>query len=404
MHSQLAAVLRVLALSSLFGCTATAVAQAHPDAPDTAISTASNARSVPLFLSGANPHRQGLLRLINHSDRPGTVRIHAIDDAGRRFGPVAVRLGANAARHLTSQDLEMGNPSKNLATGIGSGHGDWRLEFDTALDIGALSYAQTPDGFLALLGGAATELGDGACRIDFFDNASGHGPTSLLRLTNAGDADAEVAIEGTDDRGRSAPGGAVRIALPAGASRTVSASDLESGSADLSGRLGSGIGKWRLSVSAAPADASVQVTNLLDGAGGNLAIPAPCMAAPGAADRSGDVVVASDAADRWGNDPYQLVSADIVGDTLRATLSYGGGCADHAFTLVLSDAVLMIDPVRLNARIAHDANGDACEAWMTRELAFDLEAVRELHGGGSGTVVLVLTTPQGEQIDLPYTF
>ena len=420
MHSQLAAVLRVLALSSLFGCTAAAVANAPAtrNADDAAISTAASgdhAPGVPLFLSGAHPDRQGLVRLINHSDRSGMVHIHAIDDAGQRFGPVAVRLHANAARHLTSQDLEMGNPRKNLATGIGSGHGDWRLTFDTVLDISALSYAQMSDGFLAPLGGTITDIADSACRIDFFNSASSHGPTSLLRLTNAGTEDAEIAIEATDDRGQPAPGGAVRIALPAGASRTVSADDLESGSADLAGSLGDGAGKWRLSVSAEPYGTPVQVTNLLSGASGDLAVPAPCTPdavidagiddGTGIIDQmDGAVVVAPDGTDDWGSDPYELASVDIEGDMLLATLSYGGGCEDHVFTLVLSDSVRMTDPVRLPARIAHEANGDACEAWLTSERSFDLQPVRELHGGDSGTVILVLTTPQDEQIEVTYTF
>ena len=44
--------------------------------------------------------------------------------------------------------------------------------------------------------------------------------------------------------------------------------------------------------------------------------------------------------------------------------------------------------------LAHDANGDACEAWLTQDYEFDLTTVsdlyRRVYGGGPGRVVLRL--------------
>ena len=38
---------------------------------------------VPLFMSASDPDgRQGFVRIVNHSDRGGAVRIYGIDDAG----------------------------------------------------------------------------------------------------------------------------------------------------------------------------------------------------------------------------------------------------------------------------------------------------------------------------------
>ena len=54
---------------------------------------------------------------------------------------------------------------------------------------------------------------------------------SLLRLVNPNDAEVEVEIDGLDDRGEPPPEGKVRLTLPAGAACTISAQELESGTA-----------------------------------------------------------------------------------------------------------------------------------------------------------------------------
>ena len=103
--------------------------------------------SIPLF-NPAGSVQQGFLRIINRSERAGTVRIHAVDDSGERFGPVDLSLGAMATAHLNSMDLEAGNPGRGLSAGIGDGEGDWRLELSTDLDIEPLAYARSSEGFV----------------------------------------------------------------------------------------------------------------------------------------------------------------------------------------------------------------------------------------------------------------
>ena len=65
---------------------------------------------------------------------------------------------------------------------------------------------------------------------------------------NPGEADAVVAIAAVDDKGLS-PGEGATVTIPAGASRTYTAAELESGSAaGLEGAIGDGTGKWRLAL------------------------------------------------------------------------------------------------------------------------------------------------------------
>ena len=110
--------------------------------------------------------------------------------------------------------------------------------------------------------------------------------------------------------------------------------------------------------------------------------------------------------DALGTDAYQLRAAAIHDDTLVATVSHAGGCKVHAFTLAVADTFRETDPVRLQAHLAHNGNGDRCEAWLSKALRFDLGPVKALYqqayGQDQGTIVLVLeNAPSGE---LTYQF
>ena len=109
--------------------------------------------------------------------------------------------------------------------------------------------------------------------------------------------------------------------------------------------------------------------------------------------RSGSVVV-SNAPGSWGDDDYVLNAVAIVGDALMLNVSYGGGCSMHRFTLVASETFMESSPVQLAVLLAHDANGDACKAWLTEDYRFDLRVIRdryrEAYGRGPGEVVRLL--------------
>ena len=212
--------------------------------------TLPNHHALPLFLSAREaPMRQSLARIVNRSAEAGTVSIRAIDDSGEARGPLALSLGAGHAAHFSSDDLETGNPAEGLPAGVGPGNGDWRLRLSTALDVEALAYVATQDGFLAAMHDVVPAAGL-RHRVPMFNPASNRQQASQLRLINANAEAAEVTISAQDDLGAAAPGGTVVLTLPGGEARTVSAAQLEAGGAALRGGLGDGAGKWRLSVSA----------------------------------------------------------------------------------------------------------------------------------------------------------
>ena len=226
---------------------------------------AAAAHRVAFFPSAADPVREGFVRVINHELRPGTVDIHAIDDAGRRFGPAALAVGAGETVHFNSGDLETGDAGKGLSRATGPGEGDWRLELDSGLDIEVLAYVRTADGFLTSMHDTVA-AGETGRRVAFFNPGGNEDQASRLRVVNVGGDTAEVAVTGVDDAG--VPGlGEVRFAVPSGAARTVTARELESGDG-LDGALGDGAGKWRLLVRSA---GDIEVLNLLDSPAGHVA-------------------------------------------------------------------------------------------------------------------------------------
>ncbi|MDE0470100.1 MAG: hypothetical protein OYL97_23880 [Candidatus Poribacteria bacterium] len=114
-------------------------------------------------------------------------------------------------------------------------------------------------------------------------------------------------------------------------------------------------------------------------------------------------VFIGDAGDRFGTDEYTLNSATITDDTLDISVSYSGGCEDHQFTLVVSDTFLESFPVQLHASIAHNANGDTCEAYPTDNYRFDLTPIKTLYQNAyrqeAGTIILRLkNAPNGELV------
>ena len=215
-----------------------------------------------MFPTAADPNLQGFARVINHSERAGTVEITAIDDQGTTFGPVSLAINAKATVHFNSGDLENGNAAKGLPTGTGSGDGDWRLRLSSDLDLEALAYIRTPaDGFLTSMHDLVTEGDDGRHRVPIFNPGSNIDQVSRLRLINPGDRTATVTITGIDDAGAS-PGGEVEVSVPARASTTLDAAELEAVATD--DGLGDGAGKWQLFVAS---DTPIQVVSLMALAG-----------------------------------------------------------------------------------------------------------------------------------------
>ena len=222
---------------------------------------------MPLFPGGGG--RLGPPGLCAGDQRFGHRRarssIKAYDETERDYEAVVLTIGGNEVVHFNSDDLEQGSPQKGLSGGTGAGEGDWRLELTSDLQIEVLSYIRTTDGFLTAMHDVAPSAGN-RHRVAVFNPGSNRSQESLLRLVNAGDDEAHVMVAGLDGDGM--PGaGEVRLSVPPGGTRTVSARELEDGGDGLEGALGDGGGKWQLTVMS---DVPVTAMSLLRSPTGHL--------------------------------------------------------------------------------------------------------------------------------------
>lgn len=108
------------------------------------------------------------------------------------------------------------------------------------------------------------------------------------------------------------------------------------------------------------------------------------------------IIVALEAdPDAFPNDPLFVDDAQVVGQSLEASVSYGGGCASHEIDLVAFGGWLESFPVQVNVFLSHEDNGDPCDAQLSEVRTFDLrplaEAYRSAYGPGDpGETVVVL--------------
>ena len=223
--------------------------------------------AVPLLVpAGTSAEPQGVLRLLNGTAESGTVEIYAIDDSGTRSGPATFMLNASAAIEFTATDLQSGNATLGLTGGIGANVGDARLEIETELYIVPLAFVRAADGTLSAIHdtvrgvSSADESGVYSYDVPIFNLSTEVIQVSRLRLINPGDASAAVTISGRDDSGAAATGADVTLTLAAGGSKTLTAQQLEAGGTDVTGQLGAGTGRWRLTVSS---DQPLQVVNIV---------------------------------------------------------------------------------------------------------------------------------------------
>ena len=118
-------------------------------------------------------------------------------------------------------------------------------------------------------------------------------------------------------------------------------------------------------------------------------------------------VFIGDADGRFGTDKYTLNIASINGDTLTINVSYGGGCEKHEMTLVVSESFLESFPVQLPVSLAHNANGDNCEAWLTEDHNFDLTPIKTLYQKSyqqeAGTIILRLKDAPNSEFVYKFT-
>jgi YVTN family beta-propeller protein len=206
---------------------------------------------LPMANPGANSNQQTFLRFNNPNDATTQVEVYGIDDGGFRSGDGAISftLDANASKQITAQDVENGNADKNLGNQLCDGQGKWQLAVRSDKTINVMGLIRTPDGFLTSLNDVVPL--EGSSNVAYFANpASNTNQQTFLRVVNLSGNAGTVTITGIDDSGADSPG-SVSVVLSPYEGKQLTAQDLENGntSKGLTGSLGDGQGKWRLTFS-----------------------------------------------------------------------------------------------------------------------------------------------------------
>lgn len=71
-------------------------------------------------------------------------------------------------------------------------------------------------------------------------------------------------------------------------------------------------------------------------------------------------------------DDYEIDSAFIEDDILTLKVAYGGGCKTHYFFAYVPNFIYLSNPPQMDLYLHHFGNNDMCEAYIHRDLKFDL--------------------------------
>ena len=281
----------------------------------------------------SNVDQQTFMRVINTADAVGTVTISGVDDNGSIApnGDVQFDLGPFESKQMNAQDLEAGNAAKGLMGALGNGSRRWQLTVSSSLTLQVMNLIRTSDGFVTNLSRLAPNPSVSVNDVLFVNPGSNLDQRSFLRIVNRSGQAGNVIISGIDDTGNPAPGGDMTFGIGAFAAKEITAVDLENGNAGagLTGALGDGSGKWRLSITA---DADLAVMSLLDTRDGFLTnvstgLPTPTVA--GATE-----LLANDgvSADQFGDSVAFDGPRALIGARLDDDNGNGSGSA-YVFTL-----------------------------------------------------------------------
>jgi hypothetical protein len=107
-------------------------------------------------------------------------------------------------------------------------------------------------------------------------------------------------------------------------------------------------------------------------------------------------------------DHYQLADLKLDGHVLHTRVGFSGCSPDHPLQLYMSGGFMESHPVQARLVLMHDDRGEMCDAAWSAERAWDLSPIVRLYAqqyrSRTGTVVLRLTTPNGDQHEVRFTF
>ncbi len=100
------------------------------------------------------------------------------------------------------------------------------------------------------------------------------------------------------------------------------------------------------------------------------------------------------------SDAFSIQDAQIKGNTLLLTITYGGGCAEHKFEFIGSPMIMKSMPPIRSVQLIHDSANDNCKAIVTRIVEIDLKNIAYTPKPGSELMLML----KGWDKKIKYTY
>lgn len=103
-------------------------------------------------------------------------------------------------------------------------------------------------------------------------------------------------------------------------------------------------------------------------------------------------------------DMININGVNLINDQLRFELNYSGGCKTHVMDLFAYKSIMKSNPPQVTVILSHDANKDACEANIRKEMKFNLLPLKEFlqkNYNITDKVILLIFDPSGRPIRNP---
>lgn len=103
-------------------------------------------------------------------------------------------------------------------------------------------------------------------------------------------------------------------------------------------------------------------------------------------------------------DLLNITEVKLEKDSLKFTVNYSGGCKEHRIELFALKEIAKSNPAQVSVYLSHFANGDMCEAYITRKVRFDLTPLKQFlksNYGITDRVILIISDTSGRPIKDP---
>ncbi|MCJ8288643.1 MAG: hypothetical protein HRT58_01325 [Crocinitomicaceae bacterium] len=87
--------------------------------------------------------------------------------------------------------------------------------------------------------------------------------------------------------------------------------------------------------------------------------------------------------------PITVTAATLDGNILSLEIEYSGGCKDHTYELIGSEAIMKSLPAKRAIKLVHNSNDDTCRELISETIKFNIRAFSVTETKGSEIVLLL---------------